>query len=173
MNGAMRGLKARYTFNLRLCGHRCFGTWTNRSSPALRFRRICCSIQSRWGSLAERAKLNGLTGAATPEAGGRGRGGICLVRDSLCFEDRLVATDRLTIDTGELMDPALAQPTLEQREYRALQMLLQDVHSLVSFFFEGDKNKRPATLHAVAQRPSREASGGGVWVPAGDRRCPK
>lgn len=63
---------------------------------------------------------------------------------------------------GELMNPALAHAALEQCEYRALQMLLQDVHPLASFFFEGDKNKRPATAFVVAQRLSRGASGGGI-----------
>jgi hypothetical protein len=65
---------------------------------------------------------------------------------------RLVAPDRLAIDTRELMDPALTHAALEQREYRALQMLLQNIHSLVSFFFsEGDDNKCPAAPLQTAQ----------------------
>jgi hypothetical protein len=33
---------------------------------------------------------------------------------------RLIAANRLTIDTRKLMDPVLAHAALKQREYRAL-----------------------------------------------------
>jgi hypothetical protein len=64
---------------------------------------------------------------------------------------RLIAANRLAIDTRELVDPVLAHAALKQREYRALQMLLQDIHSLVSFFSEGDDNKCPAAPLQTAQ----------------------
>lgn len=38
-----------------------------------------------------------------------------------------------------------------EAESRALQMLLQDIHSLVSFFPEGDDNKCPAASLRTAQ----------------------
>ncbi|MEM5292542.1 hypothetical protein ACFQ3P_43495 [Paraburkholderia sabiae] len=56
------------------------------------------------------------------------------------------------------MDPALAHLAFEQRKYRALQRLLQDVHSLISFLFEGEENRRPATLFSRSLKSSAGGS---------------
>lgn len=119
-----------------------------------------CPSRSRWARGWRSLRWRNSSARRLSHAGGRGGGGICADR-LLGFVDRLIAPDRLAIDAGELMDLVLARAALEQREYRALEMLLQNVHSLISFLFEGEENRRPAASLATAQQFSRWSSGGG------------
>ncbi|ABE29403.1 hypothetical protein Bxe_A3586 [Paraburkholderia xenovorans LB400] len=59
--------------------------------------------------------------------------------------------NRPAIDIREFVNPVLAHVALKQREYRASQMLLQDIHSSISFVTGGDGNECSAAPLRTAQ----------------------